>query len=151
MLKLIFLKKQAIFPSQIPAAFKINLCCPVHNFWTETWMPVTERFDQESGNHLFSLDVKVIGSFFGKWHFPWAAGVAVTAGQDLQARAGAWRGQQLLTFSSAYWEDMEESGLGSEICQLTWEGSVELPPRCPHRRAGENHCSRPAEALQRGD
>lgn len=30
-----------------------------------------ERFDQDPGNHLFSLDVvKVAGLCFGKWHFP---------------------------------------------------------------------------------
>lgn len=90
MAKLVFFKQnKAVPPSRAPDAVKIKLGCPIHNFWTAVWMPIAERFDQEAGNHLFSLDVvKVIGSGFGKWHFPSAAGIALTAGQGLPARTG---------------------------------------------------------------
>lgn len=46
---------------------------------------------------------------------------------------------------------MEAPGLGFEMHQSMWEGSVELLPRCPHDGAGENGPPRAAEALWRGD
>lgn len=93
----------------------------------------------------------MIGSRFGKRHFPRAAGIALTARQGSPAREGARGGPRLLTLFSAFRGDVEGSGLGCEMRQLTWEGSVELPPPCPRGRAGENHPSRTAEGLWGGD
>lgn len=74
------------------------------------------RFDQESGNHLFSLDgAKVIGSCFGKWHFPRAAGIALTAGQGSPAREGARGGPRLLALSSPFHGDVE-----GQVSALRW-------------------------------
>lgn len=150
MLKLVvFCLNQASSPSQIPDAFKKNPGCSIHNFWTETRTPIIkEEFDQESGNHLLSLNVgKVIGSCFGKWHFPRGAGVALTAGLGSAAMEGARGGPRLLKLSFAFCGDPEGPDLGPETCGLTWEGSVGLPPPCPCGRAGENHPSCTAKAL----
>lgn len=46
---------------------------------------------------------------------------------------------------------MEAPGLGSEMHQSMWEGSMELPPPCPHDGAGENGPPHAAEVLWRED
>lgn len=88
---------------------------------------MNERFDQESGSHLFSLDVaKVIGSCFGKWHFPWATGIPLAAGQEsppekgLGEDHGSWL-CPLLSTGTARGQVLTHS------CQLTWEGSGNCP------------------------
>lgn len=59
------------------------------------------------------------------------------AGQGSPASEGARGEPQLLILSSAFRGHVEAPGLGSEVHQMC-EGSVELPPPCPHDGAGEN-------------
>lgn len=59
-----FKKKQAISPSQIPDAFEIKLGCPVRNFWTEMWMPITKR------GLIRSLEIIYLAWMVQKWLAP---------------------------------------------------------------------------------
>lgn len=81
-----FFLKQGICASQKPDAFKIKLVCPVHNFWTETWMRGLIRSLETI--YLAWMLQKRLAPALGSGISHEAAGIALTAGQGSPPERG---------------------------------------------------------------
>lgn len=77
----------------------------------------------------------MIGSCFGKWHFPRAAGIALTAGQGSPAREGARGGPRLLTLSSPFRGDVEGQVLALRCVSSRGRAARSCHPLVPEAEA----------------